>query len=127
MRTVEVEETAGVQAPVEEVLPPAGESRVKMAIELANLVLKELAVIYKHGNLTKAHKRRLDVAGTITLRLRDLLKIEAAGVPVEPGEVASVRRCRVCGCTDEEGCLEGCYWVAEDLCSSCEGQEGAEL
>lgn len=27
--------------------------------------------------------------------------------------------CRVCGCTDTYGCDEGCYWVEEDLCSSC--------
>jgi hypothetical protein len=28
--------------------------------------------------------------------------------------------CRVCGCTDECGCPEGCWWVEPDLCSSCE-------
>ncbi len=30
-----------------------------------------------------------------------------------------VRSCRVCGCTDEYGCEEGCTWVEEDLCSAC--------
>lgn len=29
------------------------------------------------------------------------------------------RRCRECGCTDEYGCAEGCYWVRDDLCSQC--------
>lgn len=29
------------------------------------------------------------------------------------------RRCRVCGCTDEWACEGGCYWVEEDLCSTC--------
>lgn len=29
------------------------------------------------------------------------------------------RVCRVCGCTDAQGCLGGCCWVEEDLCSSC--------
>lgn len=33
-------------------------------------------------------------------------------IPVE-------RRCRVCGCTDEFGCPEGCWWVEDDLCSRC--------
>ena len=28
-------------------------------------------------------------------------------------------RCRGCGCTDLEGCPEGCWWVEPDLCSSC--------
>jgi hypothetical protein len=34
----------------------------------------------------------------------------------------SERRCRVCGCTDEQACLvEGlpCCWAEEDLCSAC--------
>ena len=35
-----------------------------------------------------------------------------------------MRRCRVCGCTDDDGCIDEltgvpCHWVAPDLCSSC--------
>jgi hypothetical protein len=30
--------------------------------------------------------------------------------------------CRVCGCTDNDACEEGCYWVEADLCSSCAGE-----
>lgn len=26
-----------------------------------------------------------------------------------------IRECRMCGCTDEAGCPEGCFWVADDL------------
>jgi len=29
------------------------------------------------------------------------------------------RTCRVCGCTDEHGCENGCFWVDDDLCSNC--------
>lgn len=40
----------------------------------------------------------------------------------EPGAAT----CRVCGCTDDAACFGGCYWVAEDLCSSCgDGPEGS--
>lgn len=28
-------------------------------------------------------------------------------------------RCRVCGCTWNNGCPGGCYWVEPDLCSQC--------
>lgn len=28
-------------------------------------------------------------------------------------------RCRICGCTDDNACPGGCYWVEEDLCSKC--------
>lgn len=30
-----------------------------------------------------------------------------------------VPTCRVCGCTDEDACEGGCYWVEKDLCSAC--------
>ena len=29
------------------------------------------------------------------------------------------RKCRICGCTDDNACPGGCYWVEEDLCSAC--------
>jgi len=34
---------------------------------------------------------------------------------------AQVRRCRVCGCTDDHACESGCSWVETDLCSACRG------
>jgi hypothetical protein len=32
---------------------------------------------------------------------------------------AGIRYCRVCGCTDDYACDEGCEWAEEDLCSAC--------
>ena len=32
--------------------------------------------------------------------------------------------CRVCGCSQENACDEGCGWAAEDLCTACVGGEG---
>lgn len=29
------------------------------------------------------------------------------------------RVCRVCGCTDDNACPGGCYWVERNLCSAC--------
>lgn len=38
-------------------------------------------------------------------------------------ELAGVRSCRVCGCTDDDACQDGagraCCWVAPNLCSHC--------
>jgi hypothetical protein len=31
--------------------------------------------------------------------------------------------CRVCGCTDDNACEDGCSWAEKDLCSSCVGKE----
>ncbi|MDR1278598.1 MAG: hypothetical protein LBK02_07595 [Treponema sp.] len=45
---------------------------------------------------------------------------------------AEIRRCRVCGCTDDDchQCIEKtghpCHWVEEDLCSACAGDEPEE-
>lgn len=33
--------------------------------------------------------------------------------------------CRVCGCTDQFGCFEGCGWARPGLCTSCVGQAPA--
>lgn len=30
-----------------------------------------------------------------------------------------VRKCRACGCDDDVVVLAGCWWVQDDLCSSC--------
>jgi hypothetical protein len=27
--------------------------------------------------------------------------------------------CKVCGCTDQRGCKNGCEWIESNLCSSC--------
>jgi hypothetical protein len=35
-------------------------------------------------------------------------------------------KCRICGCTDEEACVEGCFWISKNLCSQC-GLDTAKL
>lgn len=34
--------------------------------------------------------------------------------------------CRVCGCTEDNACPGGCYWVEPDLCSACAQLERAD-
>lgn len=36
----------------------------------------------------------------------------------DTGEVEE-QKCRLCGCTWDNACKNGCYWVEEDLCSEC--------
>lgn len=31
-----------------------------------------------------------------------------------------IRMCTACGCTDDHGCRDGCWWVGPTLCSSCQ-------
>ena len=38
---------------------------------------------------------------------------------VEEEPLFDEQKCRVCGCTDNNACEGGCYWVEHDLCSSC--------
>ncbi|HWS43317.1 MAG TPA: hypothetical protein VN421_09570 [Pseudoflavonifractor sp.] len=45
------------------------------------------------------------------------------------GFVANVveeRKCRICGCTQDNACPGGCYWVAPDLCSACVQEAGED-
>jgi hypothetical protein len=42
---------------------------------------------------------------------------------VTPLLVRDEPSCRVCGCTDNEACEGGCWWVSEELCSECEEAE----
>ncbi len=42
------------------------------------------------------------------------------------------RKCRVCGCTQNNACPGGCYWIERDLCSNCAvcehcGKTGEEI
>jgi hypothetical protein len=37
-----------------------------------------------------------------------------------------IRVCGVCGCSDNDACEDGCWWIAEDLCSRC-GSESVEI
>jgi len=45
--------------------------------------------------------------------------------------VASERVCRVCGCTENNACVDAnhctCSWTVEDLCSSCAPETKGEL
>ena len=41
---------------------------------------------------------------------------------LEDKQFDHVRCCRKCGCADLRACPGGCYWVADDLCSRCEGK-----
>lgn len=37
-------------------------------------------------------------------------------------EMCEKRVCRICGCTWNNACPGGCYWVEKDLCSECVGE-----
>ena len=35
--------------------------------------------------------------------------------------------CRMCGCTDYCGCVEGCCWLKKDLCCCCAMQQTGQV
>lgn len=63
--------------------------------------------------------------------MREGIDIRKSSLQSE-GELAEItihdseRKCRICGCDWFHACPGGCYWVEEDLCSSCASQ-GKEL
>jgi hypothetical protein len=38
---------------------------------------------------------------------------------VQDAKLFDEQKCRVCGCTEDNACKGGCYWVEDDLCSRC--------
>jgi len=40
-------------------------------------------------------------------------------------KIEEEKKCRVCGCTDNQACQGGCYWVEEYLCSQCYQKQNA--
>lgn len=61
-----------------------------------------------------------DAAPNGSLRFPSGVLVSGTGVSYCPTCAPSVALCRMCGCTDEAGCDDGCHWVEVDLCSSCE-------
>jgi hypothetical protein len=39
---------------------------------------------------------------------------------------AGEQSCKVCGCTTDFACPQGCYWIEENLCSTCAHQSAEE-
>lgn len=44
---------------------------------------------------------------------------------IDPDTILDGQACRVCGCTQNNACEGGCYWVEPDLCSECVGKKAA--
>ena len=56
-----------------------------------------------------------DAAGKDPLPLNEWAMVKGFDSEDEEEDQA----CRVCGCTWDNACEGGCYWVEDDLCSSC--------
>lgn len=71
------------------------------------------------------YRRMLElVAGAPCPLHRDMAII--MHMPALEQALDSQRRCRVCGCTDDNACMPySCYWVEDDLCSECVGKENS--
>lgn len=57
----------------------------------------------------------LDAVGKDPLPLNEWAMIKAFDSEDEEGG----QSCRVCGCTQDNACEGGCYWVEDDLCNRC--------
>lgn len=51
-------------------------------------------------------------AAVRSVRVRERDRAKASGEQV----------CRLCLCSEKDACPGGCFWVAPDLCSACEGK-----
>ena len=72
-----------------------------------------------HGG-TRSYRIGKTAAGRM-LQGKEYLEVPQHGYTSTHSRI-NVRTCRVCGCTDDRACAEGCSWVEADLCSACVGQ-----
>jgi hypothetical protein len=87
----------------------------------------------KKGDIVKAIAA-FDLRGKLPAEVANECKIKKQGAAKGPEEKKGERKCRQCGCTDDncEQCIEKtgepCHWVQEDLCSACAGdKEGGDV
>lgn len=76
---------------------------------------------YTVWELTEGERARVAAGARIELWITHY------GRPISPVSLSVETRpgiCRVCGCTDELACDEGCSWREPDFCSAC-GSETA--
>jgi hypothetical protein len=96
-----------------------------------------LEILAVHGNLCLALRHPENIGACRRLVIEAVHALEAVLLEADLLDEADRRRiradspetrkCRVCGCIDTQECSdpnhggEPCYWIADDLCSACEG------
>lgn len=88
------------------------------------LLVSSLQLALRHPDFPEHAREHMT---NFALRLQETLSITPTIAAVlDMGwnaalDVESVQgtKCRVCGCTEEKACPDGCYWVEPDLCSQC--------
>lgn len=98
------------------VQPPDPERTADQLVETLTRIYEEYAVAYNGPGQV------LDPAAYIVFFVHPTVAVEVRRrmTPKLEDIIEVQQTCRVCGCTDEAGCEGICYWVAEDLCSSCD-------
>ena len=89
-------------------------ARCEGDIELSDDEWKEALAIFMGERAVSPHALKNGA-----LRFPNGVVVSSTGAPYCAGCGPTVTLCRVCGCTDEAGCADGCEWVQNDLCSSC--------
>lgn len=86
----------------------------EMAGDVAKGILDENAMIAAGSPRLALVSRRQEMRN-------DALGLAAVAVALV--EYLDRHTCRSCGCTDEAGCAEGCWWTQPGLCSRCKAGE----
>jgi hypothetical protein len=78
-------------------------------------------VIIAFGKYVAGHRPGSELWSPEDQEALDIVMVQSTVNASEDGEQA----CRVCGCTWNNACSGGCYWVEDDLCSACADREGS--
>jgi hypothetical protein len=123
-------EAAGTRAPVKfdplahwRALPPEIQERLGTAAAIVAYARK--ASVYVDDRTGLGFETAEFHADTVLQEAAaDIEFAEDERPPLPDLSKLGIRACRMCGCTDQCGCPEGCSWVAADVCSSCDDRIG---
>jgi hypothetical protein len=88
---------------------------------------RELVRALLYATVSQGSKRCRPMGALLGRLFADELERVAAELNLDSEElrdgialnIAGVRSCDACGCTESAACEEGCSWVGDHLCSAC--------
>lgn len=89
---------------------------VKMNI---NTICEDCQFVYRCGCIDDEHEYKLEECSHYALALYCQKLLTEQKATKRKSFQVKIRRCRVCGCSQMNGCFEGCSWAEKHLCSKC--------
>jgi len=89
-----------------------------VAIVIGNRAVRAAQVAYAERLGNDQDKIHAAIEAALLQLVGDATSVDPAGE-----QLATVRQCRICGCTAQEACTPGCRWSQPQICSTCANRQ----